>query len=81
MADLTKMRSAAACRDCQVGYHAPFDRFEQLALIPDGPTFLKRCNVCGSLWQESLQDARLLTPPEAATLFRGYAAQDSGHAG
>ena len=40
-----------------------------MAVIEQGPTFLMRCTVCGSLWQETLHDARLLTASEAASIY------------
>ena len=61
------------CPDCQAGYHAPFQRFERVAVIPDGPVFLQRCRTCGALWQESLHDAMRLTPTEAAAIFPSVA--------
>ncbi len=73
-----EMTPTGLCPDCQVGYHSPFERFEQLAVIPDGPAFLKRCTACGSLWQETLRDARRVTPTEAAMIFPGYAVQGTG---
>ena len=70
------MSDPSLCAHCQIGYHAPFDRFEQLAVIANGPEFLKRCNVCGSLWQETLRDANRHTSTEAAKVFPGNIAQD-----
>src|SRR3569623_1067516 len=61
------------CPDCQSGYHAPFQRFARVAVIPDGPAFLQRSRTCGVLWQESLHDARHLTPTEAAAMFPSFA--------
>lgn len=58
------------CTDCLIGYHAPFARFERLAVIEQGPTFLMRCTLCGSLWHETLHDARVLTASEAALIYR-----------
>jgi len=57
------------CTDCLIGYHAPFERFERLAVIEQGPTFLMRCTLCGSLWNETLHDARLLAASEAASIY------------
>ena len=73
------MSGPGLCADCQIGYHAPFERFRRLAVIPDGPVFLNRCDACGSLWRETLRDARQLTSAEAAMIFPGYAAQGVGH--
>lgn len=73
--------SGNLCPDCQLGYHAPFqrfERFERIAVIPDGPTFLQRCGTCGALWQESLHDAKRATPTEAAALFPGAAIEGAG---
>jgi uncharacterized Zn finger protein len=57
------------CADCRAGYHAPFDRFERMAVVEQGPTFLMRCTVCGSLWHETLHDARLLSASEAVSIY------------
>jgi hypothetical protein len=71
-----EMNTMEPCPDCQIGYHAPFERFRRVAVIPQGPVFLNRCDVCGSLWQETLRDARRLTQAEAAAQFSSYVAQD-----
>lgn len=57
------------CRYCEIGYHPPFDRFEQIAVISDGPAFLNRCKLCGTLWCENLRAARHVTKTEALALF------------
>lgn len=57
------------CADCIVGYHAPFERFERVAVIESGSTFLMRCALCGSLWHETRHDPRLLTAAEAASMY------------
>jgi hypothetical protein len=54
---------------CSIGYHAPFERFERLAVCVDGPAFLQRCKTCGSLWRETLHDARLISKDEASNLY------------
>ncbi len=71
--------SGDLCPDCQLGYHAPFQRFERIAVVPDGPAFLQRCRMCGALWQESLHDARRVTPTEATALFPGVVIGGVGH--
>jgi hypothetical protein len=73
------MSGVILCSDCQVGYHAPFERFIHSAVIPEGPVFLKRCDVCASLWQETLHDARRISPAEAAMIFSSDTAQGIGH--
>jgi hypothetical protein len=57
------------CEDCRAGYHAPFDRFERIAVHPDGPTFLQCCKRCGTLWHEGLHDARIVSPEEAKLIY------------
>jgi len=57
------------CDDCRVGYHSPFDRFERVAARSDGPTFLQRCKRCGTLWDETLHDARQVSPTEAKRIY------------
>lgn len=57
------------CADCRIGYHAPIERFERVAVVEQGPTFLMRCTVCGSLWHETLHEARLLSASEAASIY------------
>lgn len=43
--------------------------FERMAVVEQGPTFLMRCTVCGSLRHEALHDARLLSASEAASIY------------
>jgi len=57
------------CGDCVIGYHAPFERFERIAVIEAGPSFLMRCRTCGSLWDEALHDAKLLCQAEAIARY------------
>jgi uncharacterized Zn finger protein len=57
------------CDACRVGYHAPFDRFHQVAVHEQGPTFLRRCQRCGTLWHETLHDARIVSAEEAKGLY------------
>ena len=73
------MSDSSLCSDCQIGYHAPFERFTRVATVPDGPMFLQSCNTCGSLWQETLRDARRLTPAEAVAIFPGYTNHSTAH--
>jgi hypothetical protein len=42
---------------------------EQLAVHPDGPTFLRRCVHCGTLWDETL---RAMTPISAEAALVHY---------
>lgn len=57
------------CAPCSVGYHAPFERFEQVAVHRGGPTFLYKCKTCGSLWHETLRAAKRVSAQEAAALY------------
>jgi hypothetical protein len=63
---------AELCSHCVVGYFPPFQRFERVAVIPDGPEFLTRCNVCGALWSVELHVAQRVTPQEAQHRFPDY---------
>jgi hypothetical protein len=63
------MNNEEHCADYRNGYHAPFDRFDRIAVRPDGPTFLQRCKQCGTLWHEALHDARIVTPAEAKLIY------------
>lgn len=42
---------------------------DQIAVIADGPAFLKRCRYCGTLWEESLRSIWAVTPDEAKAAF------------
>lgn len=57
------------CDACHVGFHAPFERFRQVAVHEDGPTFLKQCERCGTLWHEILREARIVSVEEAQRLY------------
>jgi len=63
------LMTIALCAACRVGFHAPFDRFQQVAVHEDGPTFLKQCDRCGTLWHETLHDARIVAVEEAERLY------------
>ena len=54
------------CTDCRIGYHAPFDR---VTVYPQGPTFLNRCKLCGTLWHETLRFAKRVSASEALALY------------
>jgi hypothetical protein len=60
------------CDSCQIGYHDPFDRFETLAAISDGPAFLKRCGDCGTLWVEKLHSVGQVDREEALRQFPAW---------
>ena len=59
----------ARCEHCIVGFHPPFERFERLAVRPDGPTFLMRCVFCDTLWDETVRGARKITPEDARPIY------------
>ena len=62
-------RETKACEFCSVGYHAPFDRFTRVATQADGPVFLNRCKLCGTLWHESLHSVKRVSRSEALALY------------
>lgn len=55
--------------ECLAGYHAPFEHFHGVAVHEVGPTFLKRCERCGTLWHETLHDARIVGVEEAKQFY------------
>ena len=59
------------CEFCIDGYQMPFDRFERVAAFADGPTFLSRCKLCGTLWHETLRSAKHVSTAEAQALYPG----------
>jgi hypothetical protein len=61
--------STEPCGYCAVGYYMPFARFERVATRADGPTFLNRCKVCGTLWHETLRDAARVSIAEALVIY------------
>ena len=42
---------------------------KELAVFPDGPTFLKRCTACGALWHENLRGTSVVSVDEAKKLY------------
>jgi len=42
---------------------------ERIAVVENGPLFLKRCRFCGTLWEESLRSIWIITPDEAKAAF------------
>lgn len=65
------MVECSLCNDCRVGYFPPFERFEQVAVIPNGPAFLKRCKKCGSLWDVELRTVSRISREDALKEFPG----------
>ena len=57
------------CDACRLGYHSPFNRFQKVAVHEQGPTFLSKCERCGTLWHETLHDARVVRSEEAMSLY------------
>jgi len=66
------MASLEHCEDCLQGYHAPFDRFERLAVREDGPSFLMRCRTCDTLWDEQLHGAGILSAEIAPAIYPDF---------
>ena len=58
------------CTECQSGYHAPYDRFERVAVNPKAPSYLMRCKLCDALWNETSGPATLITRTEARWLYQ-----------
>ncbi len=61
-------------RGCEVcGADAPADKkwvaLATVAVRPDGPTFLKRCGSCRTLWHETLHDMRPIDREQAKALY------------
>lgn len=59
----------ASCEFCVIGYHAPFHRFEKVAAVNEGPTFLMCCKLCGTLWHETLHSVKRVSTSEALSLY------------
>lgn len=66
------MPSPEPCEDCFQGYHAPFARFERVAVREDGPSFLMRCRNCGMLWDEQLRGAATVSPETAPIVYPNF---------
>ncbi len=64
------------CEFCVIGYHAPFERFEKIAAVDDGPTLLMQCKLCGKLWHETLHSVMSVSISEAASLYPEISKKD-----
>lgn len=73
---MTSEKDLNLCNYCEIGYHAPFERFERMATIRNSPTFLNRCKICRTLWHETLHDARIVSVAEAIKLFPSARSED-----
>ena len=63
-----------SCDKCgmgQVGYNARerWAALEQIAVIENGPLFLRRCRYCATLWKENLRSLSPVTTAEAQLIF------------
>jgi uncharacterized Zn finger protein len=66
------MSDAELCEYCQIGYHMPFERFERIAVREDGPSFLQKCQNCGTLWDEQLHGAGIIAVQQAAARYPDF---------
>jgi hypothetical protein len=57
------------CSECKSGYHAPYERFDRMAMHADGTRFLMRCSECRTLWNETPRGAIRLTISDAQMLY------------
>ena len=55
----------------------PHARFIRIAVWPDGPNFLYRCQLCGALWVETLRSSNLVSAQRARELFPDVELEDS----
>lgn len=65
--------SPRPCAECEAGaYAGNWPPPERVAVHPDGPSFLHRCDRCGTFWDFDLRKAVLLTEQEAQALYPGF---------
>lgn len=64
------------CEFCAVGYHAPYERFEKIAAVDDGPSLLMKCKLCGTLWHETLHSVRRVSAFEVTSLYPEFTIKD-----
>lgn len=59
----------AGCAVCQQDAYGAKKHLKEVAVFPDGPTFLRRCDVCGTYWHETLRFIVPVSPERAAELY------------
>lgn len=57
------------CEVCKKRIYGTGSLPNQVAVHPDGPTFLYRCEVCGTYWHVTLRYATPVTQEKAAELY------------
>ena len=59
----------SGCEQCTSASKWTDGSIETVEVHEDGPTFLKRCISCKTLWHESLHDLRMVSLDEARWLY------------
>lgn len=60
----------AGCEICRkAALSGANDDLPQVAVYPDGPTFLRRCRACGTYWHETLRYVAPITTERAVELY------------
>lgn len=65
----TENCKSLGCEVCKVVAYSDVSQLTQIAVHPDGPTFLRRCNVCGTYWHETLRVIIPITTEQAMDLY------------
>ncbi|HYN85848.1 MAG TPA: hypothetical protein VER32_11370 [Pyrinomonadaceae bacterium] len=57
------------CAVCSQDAYGAKKHLKEVAVHPDGPTFLRRCDACGTYWHETLRFIVPVTGERAAELY------------
>jgi hypothetical protein len=61
------------CDACRKGaYSGSWPPPQRIAVREDGPTFLHRCELCGTYWDFDLRFANPVTEEKAKTIYPDY---------
>ena len=58
------------CDECrQAALRGGTEPLEEIAISEEGPLFLYRCKICGTLWEANLREAHPISEKVAKTQF------------
>lgn len=61
--------SIAGCHACQQGIYGVGQQPVKIAVRPDGPTFLYRCEICGTYWNYTINHAYPISLTQAQETY------------
>lgn len=69
MSEDKNKQNEAGCDICRQGVYGFGKQPIEIAVRPDGPTFLRRCEICGTYWNYTIHHAYPISLAEAREIY------------